>query len=104
MNARPHAHQVQLRRTHNYSYSDIPDSGGYFVRYGDQTQRYAWAWQRPERWSAERLERRVSRATTKAVRRHDRESVRAGEAQDRRNAAMRRAEEAARQATSKWAE
>ncbi len=101
MNAKPHTHGVEFRRSHNYVDSNL-NSGGYFVRYGDQTARYAWAWQRPERWSPSHLERKVKRATVKAMSRHDVSSVLAGEQQTKLDVARRMAEEAAKQVSSTW--
>lgn len=97
MNAEPHTHEVQFTRTYN-----ALQDGAYFVKYGDQEVLYALGWQRPERWSAKRLERRVKRATAKAVSRHDASSVRAGQEAEKLATARRVAQDAAKQVSSTW--
>lgn len=80
MNAQPHAHNVEITRQYPWRLEDR-DKGGYQVVYGDTAVHVH---------RGPLLERRLRRAVPKAIRRHDRGSVRAAQKADRQAELFRR--------------
>lgn len=73
MNAEPHTHDVKIHEDYDY----------YLIKYGDQSKKVGkrfcsaeWVWRRR---NATTLERLIRRRTRKLIRRHDKQSWKAGQ-------------------------
>lgn len=91
MNAQPHTHDVRVRRP---QYPDRPGTA-FTVAYGD-TRVYVCR--------GPFVERRVQRAVKRAIRKHDKGSIRAGIAAQREVERMERIQQKVRAVTSEWAQ
>lgn len=99
MNAQPHTHVPKVRRTYEYSFQE--SVGRWFVEYGDSRAHLAASWRDPREWGEKRLARKVANATRRAIRKHDRGSVVAGDKAETLKRAQSVAAEQVK--TSEWA-